>query len=131
MTYSLYNLTENAQLSIRGTTGSHPDSQFVFGIFLGHECLKEGIGGDYCYEDMDWSEAVKMAEWILEENKWIQRSLAERKTYEIKLRGGGTLLSKNVTYEPATGKPLYIKLDDRRRTAWIPMRIVKKVKELE
>ena len=79
MTYSIYNVTPNVQLSIRGTTGSHPDSLFVFGIYLDHNCLEKGIDGDYGYEDMDWSEAVKMAKWILEEDKWIQRVLEREK----------------------------------------------------
>ena len=28
-------------------------------------------------EAMDWSEAVKMAEWILNEDKWIKRAIEE------------------------------------------------------
>lgn len=73
MTYSVYNLTDHAQLSIRGTTGTHPDSKFVFGIFMD----ETRIDKDYAYEDMDWSEAVKMAEWILNEDKWIKRAIEE------------------------------------------------------
>lgn len=73
MTYSVYNLTDHAQLSIRGTTGTHPDSKFVFGIFMD----ETRIDKDYAYEDMDWEEAVKMAEWILNEDKWIKRAIEE------------------------------------------------------
>lgn len=73
MTYSVYNLTDHAQLSIRGTTGTHPDSKFVFGIFMD----ETRIDKDYAYEDMDWSEAVKMAKWILNEDKWIKRAIKE------------------------------------------------------
>lgn len=73
MTYSVYNLTDHAQLSIRGTTGTHPDSKFVFGIFMDETRIDE----DYAYEDMDWSEAVKMAEWILNEDKWIKKAIEE------------------------------------------------------
>ena len=73
MTYSIYNLTDHAQLSIRGTTGTHPDSKFVFGIFMD----ETRIDKDYAYEDMDWEEAVKMAEWILNEDKWIKKAIEE------------------------------------------------------
>lgn len=76
MTYSLYNLTKNSQLSVRGPIGLSPDNMFTFGVFLGKECVKKGIDGNpYAYEVMDWSEAVKMAQWILEENEWIQNAL--------------------------------------------------------
>ena len=77
MTYAIYNLTEHTQLSIRGTTGTHPDSEFVFGIYMDHKCLQDDPMGslfsppDSAYDDMDWSEAVKMAHWILEQDKWI------------------------------------------------------------
>lgn len=76
MTYSLYNLTRNAQLSVRGPIGLSPDNWFTFGVFLGKECVKKGSDGNpYAYEVMDWPEAVKMAQWILEENEWIQKEL--------------------------------------------------------
>lgn len=75
MTYSLYNLTKNAQLSIRESLTS-PGDRFTFGIFLNGDCIRMGKGGKpYGYEIMDWSEAVKMAQWILEENEWIQNVL--------------------------------------------------------
>lgn len=77
MTYSVYNLTDHAQLSIRGTTGTHPDSKFVFGIFLDKDRVE--TDGSHAYEDMDWSEAVKMAKWILNEDKWIKRAIEEEK----------------------------------------------------
>lgn len=73
MTYSIYNLTDHAQLSIRGTTGTHPDSKFVFGIFMD----ESRIDNDCAYEDMDWEEAVRMAKWILNEDKWIKKAIKE------------------------------------------------------
>lgn len=76
MTYSLYNLTKNVQLSVRESIRLTPDNMFTFGVFLGKECVKKGVNGiPYAYEVMDWSEAVKMAQWILEENEWIQNAL--------------------------------------------------------
>lgn len=83
MTIAVYNLTKNTQLSIRGTTKSHPDSEFVFGIYMEGECLRDDpLGGifsrpDHAYEDMDWEDAVKMAQWILEQDKWIKRTEGE------------------------------------------------------
>lgn len=74
MTYSVYDVTDHCQLSIRGTTGSHPDSMFVFGIFMDEECLG-APAPDCAYTDMDWSEAVRMAKWILKEDEWIQNAL--------------------------------------------------------
>lgn len=73
MTYAVYNLTEHTQLSIRGTTGTHPDSEFVFGIHIGTAELEGEPTMPHmsAYDDMDWSEAVKMAHWILEQDKWI------------------------------------------------------------
>lgn len=84
MTYSVYDLTEHTQLSIRGTTGSHPDSKFVFGIFMDNDCLYDdpmasSFDSATAYDDMDWSEAVKMAEWILKENEWIQRAIEQQR----------------------------------------------------
>lgn len=80
MTYAVYDLTEHTQLSIRGTTGSHPDSKFVFGIFMDNDCLEDdptasSFDSATAYDDMDWDKAVEMAIWILEENKWIQEAL--------------------------------------------------------
>lgn len=80
MTYAVYDLTEHTQLSIRGTTGTHPDSKFVFGIFMDNDCLYDdptasSIDSATAYDDMDWDKAVEMAIWILEENKWIQEAL--------------------------------------------------------
>lgn len=71
MTYSVFDLTEHTQLSIRGTTGTHPDSKFVFGIFMDNDCLEDdpmasSFDSATAYDDVDWSRAVKMAEWILE-----------------------------------------------------------------
>lgn len=72
MTYAVYDLTDSTQLSIRGTTGTHPDSKFVFGI-----CMSDGEA----YDDMDWSEAVRMARWILEQDKWIRKSGCDSDCY--------------------------------------------------
>lgn len=72
MTYSVFNLTKHTQLSIRGTTGSHPDSEFVFGCFMDSSCFEDEPGGsmfskpEYAYDDVDWEKAVEMAKWILE-----------------------------------------------------------------
>lgn len=70
MTIATFDLTEHTQMSIRGTTGTHPDSRFVFGIYV---CTDEihaeqsGFTPDInAYEDMDWPKAVKLAEWILD-----------------------------------------------------------------
>lgn len=82
MTYSIYNLTDHVQLSIRGTTGTHPDSKFVFGIFMDNDCLEDdpmasSLDSATAYEDMDWEEAVRMAKWILNEDKWIKKAIEE------------------------------------------------------
>lgn len=82
MTLRVYNLTDHTQLSIRGTTGTHPDSKFVFGIFMDNDCLEDdptdsSFDSATAYDDMDWSKAVKMAKWILEQDEWIKRSKEE------------------------------------------------------
>ena len=82
MTYSVFDLTEHTQLSIRGTTGTHPDSKFVFGIFMDNDCLEDdpmasSFDSSTAYDDVDWSRAVKMAEWILNEDKWIKKAIEE------------------------------------------------------
>jgi hypothetical protein len=51
--------------------------------------------------------------------------------YEIKLRGGGRLLGDMVTYEPEGRKAAYLRLERSMGTAWLPMGIVKKVKEVD
>lgn len=77
MTYAVYNITPNTQFSIRGTTGTHPDSKFVFGIYISSATDVRLSGEESkmpeftAYDDVDWSEAVKMAQWILEQDKWI------------------------------------------------------------
>ena len=78
MTYSTFDLTEHTQLSIRGTTGTHPDSKFVFGIFMDNDCLEDdptasSFDSATAYDDMDWSRAVEMAKWILKEDEWIKK----------------------------------------------------------
>ncbi len=70
MTYALFDLTEHTQLSIRGTTGTHPDSKFVFGIHIGTDEIhaeQSGLTPDIsAYDDMDWSKAVDLAKWVLD-----------------------------------------------------------------
>ncbi len=51
--------------------------------------------------------------------------------YEVKLRGGGRLLGDEVTYEPGDRKATYLRRERAMGTVWLPMRIVKKVKEVE
>lgn len=86
MTYATYDLTPHTQLSIRGTTGTHPDSKFVFGVYIGsQEHYAEDFGmatmpDMHAYDDMDWSEAVKMAKWILEQDEWIRKDRKEQYT---------------------------------------------------
>ena len=75
MTYGTFDLTEHTQLSIRGTTGTHPDSKFVFGIFMDNDCLEDdptasSFDSATAYDDVDWERAVQMAKWILE---WDER----------------------------------------------------------
>ena len=69
MTIALFDLTEHTQMSIRGTTGTHPDSKYVFGIHIGTDEVHAeqlGLTPDIsAYEDMDWSKAVELAKWIL------------------------------------------------------------------
>lgn len=69
MTYSTFDLTEHTQLSIRGTTGTHPDSKYVFGVHIGTDEIHSEEGGKTpdisAYEDMDWSEAVELARWVM------------------------------------------------------------------
>lgn len=70
MTIAVFDLTEHTQMSIRGTTGTHPDSKFVFGIHIGTDEVHAeqlGITPDItAYEDMDWSKAVELAKMILD-----------------------------------------------------------------
>ena len=80
MTIATFDLTEHTQLSIRGTTGTHPDSEFVFGIFMDNDCLEDdpmasSFDSATAYDDMDWSRAVEMAKWILE---WDERLKGEK-----------------------------------------------------
>ena len=69
MTIAVFDLTEHTQMSIRGTTGTHPDSKFVFGIHIGTDEIHAeqlGLTPDIsAYDDMDWSKAVELAKWIL------------------------------------------------------------------
>lgn len=51
--------------------------------------------------------------------------------YEIKLHGGGRLLGDRVTYEPAGRKAVYIRVERSMGTAWLPIKLVKKIKEVE
>ena len=51
--------------------------------------------------------------------------------YEVKLRGGGRLLGDTVAYEPEDRKATYVRLERSMGTVWLPMGIVKKVKEVD
>ena len=79
MTIETYNLTEHTQLSIRGRTGSHPDSEFVFGIYMDETCLENAVllesstKASYAYDDMDWDDAVEMAHWILDTDRKFKK----------------------------------------------------------
>lgn len=74
MTYAVFDLTPHTQLSIRGTTGTHPDSEFVFGVFISTDEIhaeQTGFTPDFsAYDDVEWERAVQMAKWILE---WDER----------------------------------------------------------
>lgn len=63
MTIAVFDLTEHTQISVRGTTGTHPDSDLVFGVFMDADAIMPD--SDYAYDDVDWSRAVQMAKWIL------------------------------------------------------------------
>ena len=87
MTIALFDLTEHTQLSIRGTTGTHPDSKFVFGIHIGTDEVHAeqlGLTPDIsAYDDVDWSKAVELAEWIMEntsikefKRNWLTKNCA-------------------------------------------------------
>ena len=77
MTIATFDLTEHTQMSIRGTTGTHPDSKFVFGVFITTDEIHSEEGGRtpdiHAYDDVDWERAVQMAKWILEQDKWISK----------------------------------------------------------
>ena len=79
MTIALFDLTEHTQLSIRGTTGTHPDSEFVFGVYIGTDEIhaeQKGFTPEFsAYDDVEWERAVRMAKWILE---WDEK-LREKK----------------------------------------------------
>ena len=70
MTYGTFDLTEHTQFSIRGTTGTHPNSEYVLGVYIGTEEIhaEQGVPTPEftAYDDVDWQRAVKLAEWILE-----------------------------------------------------------------
>jgi len=85
MTYSTFDLTEHTQFSIRGTTGTHPDSEFVFGVFIesnphyAKDFGKEYIMPDFtAYDDVDWERAVQMAKWILEWDETFKKKEEEK-----------------------------------------------------
>lgn len=68
MAIAVFDLTEHTQMSIRGTTGTHPDSKYVFGVYMGTDEIhaeQRGFTPDIsAYDDMDWSKAVELANWI-------------------------------------------------------------------
>ena len=72
MTYGTFDLTEHTQLSIRGTTGTHPDSEYVFGVFIGTDEIHAEEGGRTpdinAYDDMDWSKAIVLAKWVMDKD---------------------------------------------------------------
>lgn len=72
MTIATFDLTEHTQMSIRGTTGTHPDSEFVFGIHIGTDEIHSEQGGFtpdiHAYDDMDWSKAVMLAKWVVDKD---------------------------------------------------------------
>ena len=74
MTIATFDLTTHTQMSIRGTTGTHPDSEFVFGVYIGTDEIhaeQSGFTPDmHAYDDVEWERAVQMAKWILE---WDER----------------------------------------------------------
>ena len=78
MTYGVFDLTEHTQLSIRGTTGTHPDSEFVFGIYMDNDCLEDdptasSFDSATAYDDVEWERAVQLARWILEWDEAFRR----------------------------------------------------------
>ena len=77
MTISVFDLTEHTQMSIRMGTGTHPDSEYVFGVHIGsddHYSDKRGMTPDFtAYDDVEWERAVKMAKWILEYDEHFRR----------------------------------------------------------
>ena len=81
MTIATFDLTEHTQMSIRGTTGTHPDSEFVFGVYMGSqehyadEFDLAKMPDIHAYDDVEWERAVQMAKWILE---WDERLKEEK-----------------------------------------------------
>ena len=73
MTIATFDLTVHTQMSIRGTTGTHPDSKFVFGVYMGTDEVhaeQRGHTPDItAYDDMDWSKAVELAKWVNDMDK--------------------------------------------------------------
>ena len=87
MTIAVFDLTEHTQMSIRGTTGTHPDSKYVFGIHIGTDEVHAeqlGLTPDIsAYDDVDWSKAVELANWIIEntsikefKRNWLTKNCA-------------------------------------------------------
>lgn len=83
MTYSVFDLTEHTQMSIRGKTGSHPESEIVFGVFTDSLEVdpmapsRPGLSDIWAYDDVDWERAVQMAKWILEWDEAFKRKVEE------------------------------------------------------
>ena len=87
MTIAVFDLTEHTQMSIRGTTGTHPNSKYVFGIHIGTDEVHAeqlGLTPDItAYDDTDWSKAVELANWITEntsikefKRNWLTKNCA-------------------------------------------------------
>lgn len=77
MTIALFDLTEHTQLSIRGTTGTHPDSKYVFGIHIGTDEIHAEQSGFTpeitAYDDMGWSKAVELAKWVMYKDELCEK----------------------------------------------------------
>ena len=81
MAIAVFDLTEHTQMSIRGTTGTRPDSKYVFGVHIGTDEIhaeQMGLTPDIsAYEDMDWSKAAELAKWILDAESKDRFSITE------------------------------------------------------
>ncbi len=81
MTYGVFDLTEHTQFSIRGHTGTHPESEYVLGVYIGsddHYSERKGMTPDFtAYDDVEWERAVQLAKWILEWDEAFKRKVEE------------------------------------------------------
>ena len=119
MTIATFDLTKYTQMSIRGTTGTHPDSKFVFGIYIGIDEVhseQSGFTPDITgYEDMDWSKAVELAKWILDTEVKNHFDIIEHSVTDNCVVAS--------VWDPATENlELYIHISVRRDTLSVGMR---------